>query len=119
MSKAKKDNFLDYVPKHNELFPFEKNKDGIIEIKMKNRGLIKKITQLILKKPKYTYVKLEGMGSFIWEQIDGKRTVYEIGQLLKEKYGDDAEPLYDRLCQYIKSLRTNQFILYANLVKDK
>lgn len=118
-NKNKKDNFLDYIPKHNELFPYEKNKDGIIEVKMKNRGLVKKITQVILRKPKYTYVKLEGMGSFIWEQIDGERTVYEIGQLVKEKYGEEADPLYERLCQYIKSLRANNFILYKNLIKEK
>ncbi len=118
MSKSK-DNFLDYVPRHNSLFPYEKTSDGLIEIKMRNKGLMKKITQVILRKPKFTYVKLERFGSFIWEQIDGKRTVHEIGQLVKEKFGDEAEPLYERLCKYIKSLRTNGFIVYQNLIKDK
>lgn len=118
MSKQK-DNFLDYIPKHNSLFPYEKTSDGLIEIKMQNKGLVKKITQVILKKPKFTYVKLEQFGSFIWEQIDGKRSVYDIGQLVKEHFGDDAEPVYERLCQYIKSLRTNGFIIYQNLVKEK
>lgn len=115
----KKDNFLDYVPKRNSLYPYQKTEDGLIEIKMQNKGLMKKITQLIMRKPKYTYVKLEEFGSFIWEQIDGERSVYEIGQLVKEKFGDKAEPLYDRLCKYIKSLRVNNFILYKNLTRDK
>lgn len=114
-----KDNFLDYIPKHNSLFPYEKTSDGLIEIKMQNKGLVKKITQVILKKPKFTYVKLEQFGSFIWEQIDGKRNVYDIGQLVKEHFGDEAEPVYERLCQYIKSLRTNGFIVYQNLIKEK
>ncbi|MBQ4095797.1 MAG: PqqD family protein [Oscillospiraceae bacterium] len=118
MSKQK-DNFLDYIPKHNSLFPYEKTSDGFIEIKMQNKGLVKKLTQVIMKKPKFTYVKLERFGSFVWEQIDGKRNVYDIGQLVKEHFGDDAEPVYERLCQYIKSLRTNGFIVYQNLIKDK
>lgn len=115
----KKQNFLDYIPKHNSLFPYQKTEDGFIEIKMKNKGIVKKLTQLVLKKPKYTYVKLERFGSFVWEQIDGRRTVYEIGQLVKAQFGDEAEPLYERLSHYIKSLRVNRFILYVNLTKEK
>ena len=54
------------------------------------------------------------MGSFIWQQIDGKRNVYEIGQLLKQEYGKEAEPLYERLCTFVKSLHNSCFIVYEN-----
>lgn len=115
----KQDNFLDYIPKHNDLFPFEKNQNGHVEIRMENRGLIKRLTQLLLKKPRYTYIELDDFGTFVWEQIDGENTVYEIGKRVKEQFGEAAEPLYERLCQYIRALRTNRFILYKNLVREK
>jgi len=116
MSKKKnQDNFLDYIPKHNKLFPFEKKENGNIEIKMLNRGLAKKLTQIFLKKPKYSYIELDAFGTFVWEQIDGKRSVYEIGTLVKQKFGKDAEPLYERLTEYMHILRRNKFILYVNL----
>lgn len=116
-TKKNQENFLDYIPKHNALFPYEKKENGNIEIKMLNKGLAKKITQLLFKKPKYTYVELEQFGSFIWEQIDGQRTVFEIGKLVKDKFGQDAEPLYERLTEYIQILRRNRFIVYVNLQK--
>ncbi len=50
------------------------------------------------------------MGSFIWKQIDGKKTIYEIALLVKDRYQEEAEPLYDRLIQYINILKNNKFI---------
>lgn len=118
MAKVKtQENYMDYVPKHNQLFPFQKNKKNHIEIKIKNKGIIKKVTQVLLKKPKYTYIELEDMGSFIWEQIDGERTVYDIGLLVKERFGKEAEPLFERLIEYLHILRRNNFIVYVNKIK--
>ena len=50
------------------------------------------------------------MGSFIFLCVDGKRSVYDIGQLVKEKYGDEAEPLYERLSVYMKKLEEAGFV---------
>ncbi len=116
MGKKKRDNFLDYVPKHNERFPFEEKENGRIEVRMQNRGLLKKLTQVLIRKPKYTYIELDEFGSFVWRQMDGRRTIYEIGTLVGERFGDKAEPLYERLSEYIKILRRNQFIVYKNLM---
>ncbi len=117
MSKKQKPNFLDYVPKHNTLFPYEENKSGMIEIIRKNRGLFNRIAQLFFGKPKTSRIELDGFGSFIWKQIDGKRDVYEIGKLVKDKFGQEAEPLYERLTEFLHILRSNGFILYVNLQK--
>ena len=48
--------------------------------------------------------------------IDGVRSIYDIGQLVKEHFGDKAEPLYERLCYFIKLLHKNQFIVYMNKI---
>ncbi len=114
-----KDNFLDYIPRHNSLFPFRENAEGAVEVQVENKGLWNRLFQRVLKKPKYTYITLAGMGSFIWNSMDGVRTVYDIGQLVKEKYGEDAEPLYERLCPYIQNLHKMHFVVYENKVKKK
>ena len=36
----KKENYLDYVPKHNSLFEFRDNKKGHVEIKVHNKGFL-------------------------------------------------------------------------------
>lgn len=110
--KKKKENYLDYIPKHNILFPYEKKDNGRVEVRMTNRGLLKKLTQILLKKPKYTYIELDEFGSFVWEQIDGERSIYEIGKKVRERFGEKAEPLYERLAKYMQILRRNEFILF-------
>lgn len=112
--ERKKDNFLDYVPKHNALFPYKKKKSGNIEVRVHNRGLFCRLTQILFQKPKYSYIMLDEFGSFVWEQIDGERNLYEIGKLVKERFGAEAEPLYERLSEFIKILRRNDFILYRD-----
>lgn len=113
-----KENFLDYVPRHNILFPFRENEEGVVEVQVENKGLWNRLFQHLNKKPKYTYIALEGMGSFIWKSMDGVRTVYEIGQMVKETYGQEAEPLYERLCPYIQRLHQMHFVVYENKIKN-
>ena len=115
--KKKKDNFLDYIPKHNSLFPFAENGDGNVEIMRKNRGLFNRIAQICFRKPKVSKIELDRFGSFIWQQIDGQKDVYQIGRLVKDKFGEDAEPLYERLSKFLHILRSNVFIVYVNLQK--
>lgn len=115
--KKEQDNFLDYIPKHNKLYPFKIDDVGIVEIEVQNKGLFNRIAQIFFRKPKVSYIKLEEMGSYIWQQIDGNRTVYDIGILLKEQFGEKCEPLYERLSVYIKTLHNNEYIVYQNKIK--
>lgn len=111
-----KENYLDYIPKHNTRFPYQKKENGRIEVKVSNRGLFNRIAQVIFRRPKHSYIELDDFGSFIWEQVDGERTVYEIGKLVREQFGKEAEPLYERLSQFLHILRKNAFILYVNKI---
>ena len=40
-----KDNYLDYVPKHNSLFECRENKKGHVEVKVHNKGIFNRIAQ--------------------------------------------------------------------------
>ena len=108
--------YLDYVPKHNSLFECRENKKGHVEVKVHNKGIFNRIAQLIARKPRYSYIELDDFGTFVWHSIDGVRSIYDIGQLVKEHFGDKAEPLYERLCYFIKLLHKNQFIVYMNKI---
>ena len=119
MREKKKENYLDYIPKHNSLFPYGERADGRIEIMRKNKGLFNRIAQIFFRKPKVSRIELYDFGSFVWKQIDGKRNVYEIGKLVKDKFGQEAEPLYERLTKFLFVLRNNDFILYVNLQKKQ
>lgn len=114
MAKKKQENFLDYIPKRNVLYKWEMNGKNHVEVAVKNRGMFNRIAQLLFRKPKVSKIELDELGSFIWQQLDGTKTVYEIGNAVKEQFGRKAEPLYERLCEYIKILHNNRFIVYEN-----
>lgn len=86
------------------------SESGEVIVEMENKGFTNRLAQRFFKKPAVSKITLEGMGSFIWTCIDGKRSVYEIGIMLHDKYGDEAEPLYERLSIYMKHLEQVGFI---------
>lgn len=114
------ENYLDFIPVPNEQFGWDIDKDNKVTIFVENKGIFNLIAQKILGKPKVSQVHLEEMGNFIWPLLDGKRTIYEIGQMVREEFGEKAEPLYQRLAQYMRTLQSYGFIrLKENLKKDR
>ncbi len=113
MARNKKDeNVLDYIPIRSTKITYNKKENGLIEIILPRDSLIEKITRKLFFTPDKYRVELDKMGSFVWEQIDGERTIYEIAMLVKESFKEEAEPVYERLLQYINILRNNNFITF-------
>lgn len=106
----KSTNLLDGVPKHIEDLRWEMQEGVGVIIYQDNTGMVNRLAQKYLKKPKTTQVHLDEMGSYIWPLIDGKRTIFEIANLVKLQFGEKAEPLYNRMVSYMKILKDNGFI---------
>ncbi|MBQ6401996.1 MAG: PqqD family protein [Firmicutes bacterium] len=83
----------------------------LVILHVRRRGLGHTIAQKVFGKPEIGHIHLEPMGSFIWKQIDGRRSVYDIGLLLREEFGDEAEPLFERLAMYMKNLDAQGYII--------
>lgn len=106
-------NLLDLIPDRKA--KFEESGDGSITIlkpKFKTKMLVKYLLPR-LKSPNFK-VNLDEFGSFVWKQCNGKNTVEQIGNLLREKFEGDIEPVYDRLAVFIQSLVRYRFIEYKN-----
>ena len=109
-NKQKGENLLDFIPVRNEKIPFSTDENGKVTLEIENKGLFNKIAQKLFKKPKISFIHLDDMGSFIWPLMDGQRDILKIGELVKEHFGESAEPLYERLCKYVKILESYGFI---------
>ena len=72
-----KDNFLDYVFAYPEGLVFTCSDEGEVTVDMENKGFTNKVAQRFFKRPKVSHIKLEGMGSFIFLCVDGKRKEWE------------------------------------------
>lgn len=104
-----KENFLEKKPQRNPDINW-KEKDGQITLEIENKGVFNRLAQKLLKKPKISYIHLDEMGSFIWPLIDGETDIIDLGEKVREHFGNKAEPLYERLSKYIKILESYGFV---------
>lgn len=108
-AEKKSANYLDFIPKIKEDLRWEKNQKDVT-IYIENKGVMNRIAQKVLNKPKVSQIHLDEMGTFIFPLIDGTKSVYDIAQLVKEEFGEKAEPLYNRIVQYMRTLESYEFI---------
>lgn len=109
---VKDENYLDRVPVIKDGLEWTADDGGAVTISVENKGFFNRIAQKFFKKPKVSYVHLEENGSFVWLAIDGERDIAEIGRLVRERFGEKAEPLYERLAKYIAMLGSCGFITF-------
>ena len=103
-------NYLEGVPLRHPDLKWSENDEGLITLEIENKGLMNRISQKIFKRPKISYVHLDEMGSFVWPVMDGEKDLLKIGELVKEHFGQNAEPLYERLAKYFQILESYNFI---------
>lgn len=108
MEDKAKENYLEYIPVI--VAEYETGDDGSITVLQENKGIMKWLTQKLIKKPRVSKIHLDKMGNFIWPLMNGENSILDIANAVKEQFGDEAEPLYDRLVKYIKTLESYGFI---------
>ena len=106
------DNFLLYVPhkKHNEWT----EKKGHVYLIFHHNHPVQKVANWLVKKSNTSDIKLDELSSVVWKSIDGKRNVYEIGEVVKAKFGASCEPVYDRLIMFVRYLNRRGWIYFEN-----
>ena len=113
MMRRGRENYLDYVPRRNRNFPWKELENGLVVVRMENRGPMNRIAQKFFGRPPFSEIELDEFGSFVWKQMDGNRNIIAIGALVREEFGDQAEPLYERLAKFVKMLRDNRFVIFG------
>ena len=108
----KDENYLERKPICKNGLNWSKDESGNVTLEMENKGVANRIMQKLIKKPKTSYIHLDEMGSFVWPLMDGEKDILEIGKFVEEHFGEKANPLYERLSQYFKTLEKYNFIEY-------
>lgn len=104
-------NYLDYIPIPAKGLKYDVV-DGEVTIYQENKGLFNYIAQKLWKKPKVSQIHLDEMGNFIWPNMNGENSIMDISSLIHEEFGEKAEPLYNRVVQYFKTLVSYGFVEY-------
>lgn len=104
-------NFLEMMPVVN--FPYVRTDDSLIRIevpKFKNPvgiGFCR-----LLKLGEKIGIKLDKIGSFIYERCDGSKTVGTIISEARHKFGEDIEPAIPRVREFFRALERNKLIAF-------
>jgi len=102
---------LERRPKRSDKLSWTADEAGIVTLAIENKGLMNRIAQKFFKKPKISYIHLDELGSFLWQRLDGTKTLLDLGKEVEEQFGDKANPLYDRLAKYVQILDSYHFIV--------
>lgn len=119
MSKKKKSDRKEIINEWLELYPLRKleyeiNKENqaVVLLPHSDNWLIRKIF------PKPTSpaqkVRLDDVGTFVWEHCDGDKPVKKICEHLQEEFGDRVEPVEERTVIFLQQMYKQKFIrVYA------
>lgn len=114
MSKRIKthNNLLEYIPvKANPYIDEKREENSNITLVIKRQGKLDKLLLKIFRKAhKELYVHLDEIGSYTWENIDGKRTVYELAKEFMTSYSVEEIEALNRMGTFIRILNNNKFI---------
>ncbi len=117
MKRNKDINYLDLIPEKSRYTSSYTGEDGKFYVRFRNTGFYNRLAQLLFKRPQYTNIEMEKYGTFIWQYIDGENSVYDIALKVKERFGEEAEPLFDRICRYFAIMADNKLVI-LNKVKN-
>lgn len=108
--QKKEDNFLLYVPvkKHTDW----EVKNGKVFLIFYHNKTIEKFMRWLVKKPYVSDIELDDIGSAVWKSIDGKTSVYDIGEKLLKEFGKKCDPVYDRLIMYLRYLNRKGWVSF-------
>jgi len=102
-------NLYELVPLRRR--PFAGQEDGTVEVLLPRYGenLLGRLLEYIFTS-RPIRVHLDDIGTAVWLLCDGARSVQEIGESLREKFGDGIEPVYDRLGTFLEHMRMRGMI---------
>ncbi len=106
--------YKQYIPviRADKIRDWSKDEKGKVTLSIENKGKMNWIAQKLFKKPRISYVHLDDVGSFIWNQMDGQTNIEKIAYALGRQFGKKAEPLYDRLLKFCEILESYDFVSY-------
>lgn len=106
-------NYLEKIPVRAPHVGWSIDEGGAVTLEIENKGGFHWIAQKLFKKPRISYIHLDENGSFVWPLIDGKTDIMTIGEAVEQRFGEAANPLYERLSKFFHILHSYGFITWA------
>jgi len=103
--------FLQYRPKRLD-FEWSEKADGLVELKVpKFKSNFGKSFCKVIKKDNMFTANMDKLGSLIWKNCDGRKTVKDILNLLEKEFPDEKD-IDQRLFLFIQQMGSLNYIIY-------
>ena len=103
--------FLQYRPKRLD-FEWSEKADGLVELKVpKFKSNFGKSFCKVIKKDNTFTANMDKLGSLIWKNCDGRKTVKDILNLLEKEFPDEKD-IDQRLFLFIQQMGSLNYIIY-------
>jgi len=103
--------FLTYIPVRLD-YQWSVDEEGLVQIKIPKftSSLGKSFLKIIKKDNKFT-ANMDKIGSIVWKNSDGKKTVKEILEILKKEFPKEDE-IDQRLFLFLQQMRVLNYLTY-------
>jgi hypothetical protein len=102
-------NLLDLIPER--MFGDSTNEEGNIVVDMPRFHIPWMQRYLVPKrKDPFIKIKLDRFGSRVWLRCDGAANVNEIADALVAEFGDEVQPVHERLGVFFRLLKQRGFV---------
>jgi len=109
----KKANYMDLHPVIK--FEYTLDDNSLVTINIPRFKLLFFQKMILKKRSKYIYLKLDNLGSKVWLEIDGKKNVYEICSILKDRLGEELTQAEERVTKFLSILYNNRHISFKEI----
>ena len=87
-------NIFDLAYARNPAISWRQDEEGLVELTVENKGFFNRLAQKVFNRPAISYIQLDAIGSLVWLQ-----------------FGQEAEPLLQRLGQFFNIMEQHQLII--------
>jgi hypothetical protein len=105
-------NLLQATPKRNLQWEIDDNGLIVLVVPRFTSPLAVRWLVPMLSKPNFR-LKLDALGSFVWDHCDGVTPVSVIAENMRREFGAKAEPVYERVTAFIWRLERERFLVFT------
>jgi hypothetical protein len=109
-----KSEFLALVPKRAEAQWSLENGCVCFAFPRFRSGIGKRFGRLV-RASEEVRLTLDEISSFIWMEIDGRKSVEAIGDAAHTRYGERIEPVYSRLATFLGDMQKRGLVRYSGV----
>ena len=111
MKKKDSKNYLDFVPERIRKLNMKQMRTVLLPSLSNGKDFIIKSHKSCSDARESSDIRLDELGSFVWNAVDGKKDVHQISKELEQQFPKMEKPV-PRLIKYLEILHDNHLIYW-------